>query len=28
MLSIYLRQCGLAESKPVGMPHGTTGVES
>jgi Domain of unknown function (DUF6766) len=27
VLSIYLRQRGSPESKPVGSPHGTTGVE-
>lgn len=27
-LSIYLRQRGSPESKPVGGPHDTTGVES
>ncbi|GAA2416097.1 DUF6766 family protein [Nonomuraea africana] len=26
-LSIYLRQRGSAESKPVGAPHGATGIE-
>ena len=28
VLSIYLRQRGSAESKPVGVPHHTTSVES
>lgn len=28
VLSIYLRQRGSSESKPVGMPHGVTSVES
>ncbi len=28
VLSIYLRQRGSAESKPVGEPHGSTGIES
>ncbi|MFD1938781.1 MULTISPECIES: DUF6766 family protein [Nonomuraea] len=28
VLSIYLRQRGSPESKPVGVPHDTTGVES
>jgi len=27
VLSIYLRQRGSPESKPVGSPHHTTGVE-
>ncbi len=27
VLSVYLRQRGSAESKPVGAPHGSTGVE-
>jgi hypothetical protein len=27
VLSIYLRQRGSPESKPVGAPHHTTGVE-
>jgi len=27
VLSIYLRQRGSPESKPVGQPHGSTGVE-
>jgi hypothetical protein len=27
VLSIYLRQRGSPESKPVGSPHETTGVE-
>ena len=27
VLSIYLRQRGSPESKPVGAPHGATGVE-
>jgi hypothetical protein len=27
VLSIYLRQRGSPESKPVGAPHGSTGVE-
>jgi hypothetical protein len=27
ILSVYLRQRGSAESKPVGAPHDTTGVE-
>jgi hypothetical protein len=27
-LSIYLRQRGSPESKPVGTPHGATGIES
>ena len=26
-LSIYLRQRGSSQSKPVGQPHGSTGVE-
>ena len=28
VLTIHLRQRGSSESKPVGMPHGTTSVES
>ncbi|GER22927.1 hypothetical protein NCCP1664_14240 [Zafaria cholistanensis] len=28
VLSIYLRQRGSAESKPVGLPHRTTAIES
>ncbi|MFD1538638.1 DUF6766 family protein [Nonomuraea guangzhouensis] len=28
MLSIYLRQRGSPESRPVGTPHSVTGVES
>jgi hypothetical protein len=27
VLSIYLRECGSPESKPVGEPHSSTGVE-
>jgi hypothetical protein len=27
VLSIYLRQRGSPESKPVGQPHDSTGVE-
>jgi hypothetical protein len=27
LLSIYLRQRGSPESKPVGAPHSATGVE-
>ena len=27
ILSVYLRQRGSPESKPVGAPHGATGVE-
>jgi hypothetical protein len=27
ILSVYLRQRGSTESKPVGSPHGATGVE-
>jgi hypothetical protein len=27
LLSIYLRQRGSPESKPVGAPHESTGVE-
>ena len=27
VLAIYLRQRGSPESKPVGAPHGATGVE-
>jgi hypothetical protein len=28
VLSIYLRQRGSPESKPVGQPHESTGVEA
>jgi hypothetical protein len=28
ILSVYLRQRGSPESKPVGAPHGATGVQS
>jgi hypothetical protein len=27
VLSIFLRERGYPESKPVGEPHGSTGVE-
>jgi hypothetical protein len=27
ILTVYLRQRGSPESKPVGSPHATTGVE-
>jgi len=27
VLAIYLRQRGSSQSKPVGQPHGSTGVE-
>ena len=27
ILAVYLRQRGSPESKPVGVPHGATGVE-
>lgn len=27
VLAIYLRQCGSPESKPVGAPHESTGIE-
>jgi hypothetical protein len=27
VLSIYLRQRGSSQSKPVGEPHGATGIE-
>jgi hypothetical protein len=27
ILTVYLRQRGSAESKPVGAPHDATGVE-
>jgi hypothetical protein len=27
VLSIYLRQRGSSQSKPVGQPHGSTGIE-
>ncbi len=27
IFSVYLRQRGSPESKPVGVPHGATGVE-
>ena len=27
VLAIYLRQRGSSQSKPVGAPHGSTGVE-
>ena len=27
VLSIYLRERGSSQSKPVGEPHGSTGVE-
>jgi hypothetical protein len=27
VLSVYLRQRGSSQSKPVGEPHGSTGVE-
>ena len=28
VLAIYLRERGSPESKPVGAPHGATGIES